>query len=595
MELLLKFSKNFYQKLNIKKIFFLKYFTIFKLTIIVALLLHLNNKTKITAQENNLEFQNLFINKTYFTEFLKEKNKILEDISFAKNKEEKYPIYLTFLEFLFRNQYYEECLDLYEFIQKYFQHIKLDVNIKYQFFFAVSLILKNKYFQAREELQNILEQSTKYSEEILMWYNYALSMNKNTEQEANFVHFVNLQEQIKKHYPKETYLKLQTRFLKILFDHGAFEQILSMNIIEEDTSLFFFYLAKYAISKNREKLIEELNNLNSSNDIELLIKNNIKLLEIKLEDETISLNQAISKLKSMNYIALGHPIRFNLLKKLSFYYKKNNQLEQVLSINKYLEYYFENLSYEISSQRENVEYFIKIFTEEKTSSWNKLLFFLQYKDMVPLGVIGNRIVSKITQAFIDLNLIHQAIELLEHQIKFKLKDKLKFQSTIELVNLYIQIGEIEESLNLIHEIELPKEEFQNYQTVLALKAKIYLLLNQHDKVLNILDELDKEYAVNFQKEIFFKTKNYEEFIKLYNNYKNNFTNDTRDKFQRAISYFILKQEQELKALYQETDKENKLVKLAIELFINYLSINNKEDIQIFDKLDHILNQFSNNL
>ncbi|MBF8247110.1 MAG: hypothetical protein ISN64_03935 [Rickettsia sp.] len=562
----------------------IKFFSIFIILGFFSCFFHFQ---KISAT-NSIKNQFLIykINQKNFRDI---KEKIIQKLALVENKEEKYILYLSLLEHLFQNSLYQETLDMYEFIVNNYVDIT-NLDKKTIFFVAVSLTLTGKYFDAKKEFEKIEKEESNFLDEILMWKNYNLSLQDNIK--TNISYFLKLQNEILQDYPEKIYKMLQESFLKQLFNTGQFQKILSMNKLDDIASDFYTSIAEYKLGKDLEILKKKLSKLSLQDSLQWSTKAKMKLIEINLENNQISLQDAIDLLNNLNYQLLDTNMRFYLLDMLAIYYRKNDELAKSLSIYQYLNNNFEHLSHEISLYKNSSEDAIKILSKQDMSNWNKLSFFNRFSEMLPLGDIGNVIISEITDSLINLNLLDDAIELLEHQIKFKLKGRFKFLNELKLSKIYSKQKRFKDAINLLNNIEIPSQEFKNHQKILLLKARNFFSLQNYDRAISILEGIDSNKAIKLKKDIYFFDKKYESFINLMENHKSkNPDIDAQDQIKLAIAYFNLEKQDKLDALYQDIINNSTLKTKFLELFSTYLSIQNSETKDTV-KLQNLLNQIS---
>ncbi len=236
----------------------------------------------------------------------------------------------------------------------------------------------------------------------------------------------------------------------------------------------------------------------------------IKLMHKNLE---ISQIQYINELQGLSTIWRGDNFEKDVLETLANTYYNMQDIPNAMRVwqtisNSYSQFYDGFLSVTKASK-----IFIDYLKTSNDSSLSKLAFFYEFKDLIPLGYEGDEVILQTTLYMIDLNLLDQAVKVMEYQIKNRLIGFIKEKIINDLVMVYENMNDWEMSEKLIDQFtDFP---FNTTNPIIAERKYLYIKSiigsGQYMDAIALLYGDNSEQADELRSTAFFNLKNWSEF------------------------------------------------------------------------------------
>lgn len=213
--------------------------------------------------------------------------------------------------------------------------------------------------------------------------------------------------------------------------------------------------------------------------------------------------------------------------------------------------------------------FINYFKTSNDSKLSKLAFFYEFKDLIPLGDEGDEIILQTASYMVDLDLLDQAVKVMEYQVKNRLFGIVREKVVNQLIKIYCSMKNWSAAERLVDEVT----EFPFNMTNPILAERKYLYTNaiidggQYFDGVALLYGDNSHKADELRSKAFFELKEWDNFNDnsepyLYSiRYDKNFNlsdDDTKKILKQNISYFNTKQMKLFKNLF--LDFKSKLKK-----------------------------------
>ncbi len=438
------------------------------------------------------------------------------------------------------------------------------------FLMAVNLTLLFRTNEAQEAYITVLNSyKDKIPSEINLWYQYNQYLLGNISNNITFL--VNVKSFISD-YPDDIYWKLALAELDAdvqLNNLKAFELLLhnlrTPKKINDQNSLDFFIARYYQKNKQIDETLLIYNKL--SNQIEdpyNMVRSKLSLIRILYNDKKIELSKAISDLEKARYNWRGDQLEVDLLLTLASCYKSNKSLVETLRILNIIKQAFPGNSNNFYITAEMAEIYNHIFLlggeADKMDPFEVVSFFYEFQNLIPSGVAGDKVVLGISKKLIILNLLDTAIDLLQHQIKYRLTGQNKAITANHLAIVYLLNNEPQKAFDILQKTDNDNSSFSEYQYRLHLKAKALMDMKKNEQALKYLESDNSEDAILLKKEIYFSSSKWQNYIdiaesqiikEIYN--KTTVTNSQsvgQDIIRLAVSYNMLNNDIKLKMLEQ---------------------------------------------
>ena len=354
---------------------------------------------------------------------------------------------------------------------------------------------------------------------------------------------------INKNFNKNNYRRVQDILRKIE----------SEDFNDHHKKMFSFYKARNLVEINEvNAALAIINDLKSDIlDREVRANANFLLTKTLYKNNLITIDQAIKNLEDMRLVWRGDNFEFGLLEYLSSLYHKKQNFVQTLRMWKQMLSDFPDNGNFLSYSAKMSRLFVDVFTN-KDSSLNDLelvALFYEFRELIPIGKVGDDIVQKLAYKLIKLDLLERAESLLEHQVKYRVTDDSRIVIANELAKIYlydhkpgkaIDILEYTDSVNI--DKALVKERFY-------LRANCLIAEKKYDEALALLDSDQSLEGLNLKIEIYFANKNWREAQDLLEeivlpNIKKQLTkHESENVLKLALCYMVQKRKLELTQLY----------------------------------------------
>ena len=363
------------------------------------------------------------------------------------------------IRFMFASGFYEMALGTINGIKKdNFQAFSL--NLELQIIEAASNFLLGKFEKSTVQFEDLLKQVDNEEAKFWLWASkYKLNAknpNSNVEKISSDL-FISKLKSFFDDYPKEIKedfgfmltkqeieLKNAPKALKIL---EALEPISNKNKNYANylTALSLIEKAKTSSKSGEEEMDEAfrvLNKITKEDDRLAKFLANLAIVKAKLEQENIKTQEAIDILEKNRILWRGDSYEIENLKLLADLYFKNKDYSSAFRILALVNESFPDTEIAIITSGEIQKKLIELFSANgliyELPNIKILGLYFDIYNLMPIGVNGDKIIQKLIDNFIDMDLVQEAISLLEHQIKFRAKDLNKGELIFKLAEIYLQ-------------------------------------------------------------------------------------------------------------------------------------------------------------
>jgi hypothetical protein len=388
-------------------------------------------------------------------------------------------------KFFFMHQLYKECAGIVNKIS--FQTKDQEV--------LLQGAIANYYIDRLNIAEKILNQLIKINagknqEELSFWQNlieYSLA------KPATPIGFLSYEKKFLKEYPNEIRSKIAIQEIegwleknKNLDQVPVLLEILEHTAFKRKNLAYIKYLkSMYYMKKKAYNIWEELI---KSYDPRCQMLATVALVECLLAEYKISHLEAIDRLMHARYMWRGGIEEYNILKRIKELYIQVGDKVSALSIIKLM------LEYDLPNN--NSFYLVaelsKLLTEvflnyPDLKDVKGLSLFYEFKEMIPIGTLGDEIILGIAKRMINLEMIDQATAILEHQLKFRQNDLNKVLIGADLTEVYILDNQPKKALNALLEIKNIYTDGDLQKRQKYLLAKVYLKLDKYQLVKKVLE------------------------------------------------------------------------------------------------------------
>lgn len=394
----------------------------------------------------------------------------LDNIIEADNEEKKSDEKLKLAEYYFSKNMYPESLGiLYDIM---IDDPGYNSIFRVESIYAATLYLTGKYEQSYKEFSILVDESlnnSSYNEfKLWKWFSQQQKNKKlRIKGEDNIkIDFISSYDKFMQQYDDNLKFKFGLIYIEDKIDRGQIEE--AKNILEVITYSDFpkefendvkFIKAKFALDDNNSELalksFKEL--IADVSDRKNRARALFELTKYNLINGISSTEDAIENFLKSSTIWRDDYFEMDIYETVgSLQLSKKNYMGALGS--------WENLVSNFPQTTESIfilgkmkEVFIELFDGNiayEMEPLEALKIYFKYRELMPVGEVGDRIARKIAQFFISVDMVEDAIDIVLHQIKYRSTGEEKAKLVLWLSNIYRKnrgLDSAEEVLNIAKE------------------------------------------------------------------------------------------------------------------------------------------------
>lgn len=400
-------------------------------------------------------------------------------------------------------------------------------------------------YEMKDDDEKALEQFPKYIEQADDYPNYLKK-----EIYVSYGRVLLRQEQLSE--LKKIMETLARKMQKLKLPPEAMILLARASIIERDDATAETLLAQVAASDN----------------LEASFLAQYEFVSFLLRRGDLGNKQALEHLENLRYLWRGGMVEQEVLIKLGHMYIAKGDQRKGLERLKYHNIYFPTSKESSKITGVMTGAFTDLYLDESVTSeldpLTLLGLYYDFRELTPSGARGDQLIAQIGERLRRLGLFDHAIKILEHQLKFRVKDQnIKGVMGRNLATLYFLNHKFNDSL-----MALNRTEFSGYDDDLNLQrryieAENYMGLKKYDEALKILDDIDEEKSTKLMAKIGWIRSEYARVIenhqRIFDDKKNlplQWTEDEKVDFvQLAVAYSNLGKLRDLENLKKRFKKQ----------------------------------------
>ncbi len=347
-------------------------------------------------------------------------------------------------------------------------------------------------------------------EEVEFWQNYLTNLLNGKPTKIGFIenigNFINT-------YPISLQTELGLAEISNSIDLNEFkgaEAILKLlksikhdKVTTNDLKFFEAILAqKQEHFEDAQDLFEELTN--DIDDRKNRLRAGVELVKQKLNLKQISVPKAIEALAKLRFVWRGDENEANLLKILAALYESEGALIEALRTWKELASNLENEADLLTITSKMAKTFTRSIIENdsnkhKLDRFELVSLYYEFQELTPIGKLGDRVVRIIANELFNLDLLDQAIEILEHQLNFRSDAEEQVTIANKLALAYLLNKKSTKSLEILAKTDKNENfTYETFITKLFLKAEALLNLKKYDEAVKLVSGYSEYEALEIK-------------------------------------------------------------------------------------------------
>jgi len=164
------------------------------------------------------------------------------------------------------------------------------------------------------------------------------------------------------------------------------------------------------------------------------------LTELLLREGDIDRKEAVARLERLRFAWRGDEVEFNVLRKLGGLYVERGAYRKGLESYRQAASVFSDTpkAQEVTARMSQV--FTDLFLADKADTLSPvaaLALFYDFQELTPLGAKGDRMIRRLVDRLVAMDLLGRAADLLQHQVKNRLEGTGKAAVAAELAKIYL--------------------------------------------------------------------------------------------------------------------------------------------------------------
>jgi hypothetical protein len=445
------------------------------------------------------------------------KSRLTFESSLAENSEQLFAKRFELAKFLFMHGFYHESLSALK-LSKDTTAKEYNNNIQAQFLTAVCYTMTG-FVQEAKNLYSLLLQNANDIQEISLWNNYNEFLTENNHKQLGLLNNLKLVNS----YPHNIYwpMALAELDLSLLSSNLNTTELLLKNLrVEEDnfSNSLNYYKASYYRKQNKFDLAKQhLQELSLKVDDPFnMTRAEMDLTKLQLARKEITLKEAIARLDKLRFVWRGDKLEYDLLMLLANYYRDNHETIKACRMYQYIRNSFPRgiNNFYITSEMAKIfnDAFLPKDGNNEIDDFTAVSLFYEFKDMNPIGAKGDEVILMIAKRLIKLDLLDKAIDLLKHQVMYRLTGEKRVVNADFLATILLMHKKPAAAIKILDETDKDNFKFDEHQYRRRLRARALIDLKKYNQALVHLKDDDSNDASILRKECLFRNRDWQQYI-----------------------------------------------------------------------------------
>lgn len=241
------------------------------------------------------------------------------------------------------------------------------------------------------------------------------------------------------------------------------------------------------------------------------------LIDLGLQQETVSVGEAAKRLERLRYQWRGDRLELAILKKLGEIYLGKGDYRKGLSTLRTAVTYFPTGAPVKVIAQSMTDAFKSLHLEggaDKLPPLRALALYDDFRELTPAGPEGDRMIQRLADRLVSVDLLDRAADLLAHQVRYRLKGEEKARVGAKLAVIYLLDRNPKGALSALRnsfQPNLPQDVEDDRRRI---RAKATLELERYEEAIALLAGDVSTEADLLRADIYWNTQNYSEAAKV---------------------------------------------------------------------------------
>jgi tetratricopeptide (TPR) repeat protein len=206
-------------------------------------------------------------------------------------------------------------------------------------------------------------------------------------------------------------------------------------------------------------------------------------------DKSIPPEEALARLETVSFVWRGDEVEIEAIGELGAVYAKQRRWREAFALARKANGFFPDHPITRKLHDETAQQFEELFTSGKADQLPRidaLALFYDFKEFMPIGRRGDEIIRRLADRLVEVDLLDQAAELLQHQIDNRLTGAARATVATRLAMIRLMGNKPAEALRALSTTRLPELPAEVKRARLLLEAKGLSDLSRTDLALEVL-------------------------------------------------------------------------------------------------------------
>ena len=241
----------------------------------------------------------------------------------------------------------------------------------------------------------------------------------------------------------------------------------------------------------------------------------LALIDLGLEDGTLSVEEAIAELERLRFAWRGDQFEFTLLRRLAqLYTDENRHREALYALRQAVTSFPDGPGARDSAQRMRT-LFAEIYRgvgDPAVPPLRALALYQEFKELTPAGAEGDRLIAGLADRLVEVDLLDRAAELLEGQVRYRLEGEEKARIGARLALIHLLDRNPEASLTALDLSAVDEIDRGLGMQRRQLRARAFSDLNRPQDALELLEGDDSLDAETLRADIHWRLRQWPEAV-----------------------------------------------------------------------------------
>lgn len=248
------------------------------------------------------------------------------------------------------------------------------------------------------------------------------------------------------------------------------------------------------------------------------------MINLDLDSKKIDATEAIDQLEKLRFAWRGDEFELKLLSRLGDIYVEQNEFNTGLQTLKLAVTFFERSKKTTELTRQMNQIYRDLFLKGKADNLSPVkavALYSEFQELIPLGKDGDTMTRRLADRLVLLDLLEEAAELLNHQIKFRLKGAAQSVVASRLAMIYLLDSKADEALGILRATrssQIPDDVHDRRQMI---EARTLIELDRFEEAEVLIEEYKTAEAEDMRLDIYWRSENWPKYI----NHKNRLLGD----------------------------------------------------------------------